>query len=82
MAAASEVKRYAEREHTRFDHQWEIKKDRGYLEFDDAEDEFTHWAAARSRATGDGPLVNASIKGGLHMSAVAWIGRGADAYIL
>jgi hypothetical protein len=55
MAELAEVKRYTERGHTRFDHQWEIKKERGYLEFDDAEEEFAQWAAARSRATGDGP---------------------------
>ena len=55
MADPSKVKRYIEREHTRFDHQWEIRKDRGYREFGDAEEEFTEWAAARSRATGDGP---------------------------
>jgi hypothetical protein len=29
--------------------------DRGYREFDDAAEEFARWAAARSRATGDGP---------------------------
>jgi hypothetical protein len=29
MADPSKVKRYTEWEHTRFDHQWEIKKDRG-----------------------------------------------------
>ena len=39
MADPSKVKRYTEREHTRFDHQWEIKKDRGYREFGDAEEE-------------------------------------------
>src|SRR5260370_776495 len=55
VAGPSKVKRYAEREDTRFDHQWEIRKDRGYREFGDAEEEFTQWAAARSRATGDGP---------------------------
>ncbi|MGH3200219.1 MAG: Tn3 family transposase, partial [Streptosporangiaceae bacterium] len=55
MADPSAVKRYTEREHTRFEHQWEIRKDRGYREFEDAEDEFTRWAAATSRATGDGP---------------------------
>ncbi len=54
MANPSKVKRYTEREHTRFDHQWEIKKDCGYREFGDAEEEFTKWAAW-SRATGDGP---------------------------
>jgi len=50
MADPSEVKRYTERGHTRFDHQWEIKKERGYREFDDAEEEFAQWAAARSPA--------------------------------
>jgi hypothetical protein len=55
VAELAEVKRYTEREHTRFEHQWEIKKDRGYREFDDAAEEFARWAAARSRATGDGP---------------------------
>jgi hypothetical protein len=54
MADPSTVKRYTERDHTRFDHQWEIKKARGYREFGDAEEEFAQWAAARSRATGDG----------------------------
>ena len=53
VAELAEVKRYTEREHTRFEHQWEIKKDRGYREFDDAAEEFARWAAARSR--GDGP---------------------------
>jgi hypothetical protein len=51
----AEVKRYTEREQTRFEHQWESKKDRGYREFDDAAEEFAPWAAARSRATGGGP---------------------------
>jgi hypothetical protein len=37
MTDPSRVKRYTEREHTRFDHQWEIKKDRGYREFCDAD---------------------------------------------
>jgi hypothetical protein len=55
MADLTEVKRYVERGHTRFDHQWEIKNERGYREFDDAGDEFAQWVAARSRATGDGP---------------------------
>ena len=36
LAELAEVKRHTEREHTRFEHQWEIKKNRGYREFDDA----------------------------------------------
>ena len=55
MADPSQVKRYTEREKTRFDHQWEIRRARGYREFADVEAEFSGWVAARSRATGDGP---------------------------
>jgi uncharacterized protein DUF4158 len=55
VADPSQVKRYTEREKTRFDHQWEIRRARGYREFADAEAEFSGWVAARSRATGDGP---------------------------
>jgi Domain of unknown function (DUF4158) len=55
MADPSQVKRYTEREKTRFDHQWEIRRARGYREFAAAEAEFSGWVAARSRATGDGP---------------------------
>jgi TnpA family transposase len=55
VADPSQVKRYTEREKTRFDHQWEIRRARGYREFTDAEEEFSGWVAARSRATGDGP---------------------------
>ena len=51
----SQVKRYTEREKTRFEHQWEIRRARGYREFADAEAEFSGWVAARARATGDGP---------------------------
>jgi hypothetical protein len=55
MADPSQVKRYTERDKTRFDHQWEIRRTRGYREFADAEAEFSGWVAARSRATRDGP---------------------------
>ena len=55
LADPSQVKRYTERDKTRFEHQWEIRRDRGYREFGDAEGEFAEWAAARSRASGDGP---------------------------
>jgi hypothetical protein len=55
MADPSQVKQYTERENTRFDHQWEIRRARGYREFTGAEEEFSGWVAARSRATGDGP---------------------------
>jgi TnpA family transposase len=55
LADPSQVKRYTEREKTRFDHQWEIRRTCGYREFAGAEEEFAGWAAARSRASGDGP---------------------------
>lgn len=55
MPDPSQVKRYTERAKTRFDHQWEIRRARGYRAFDEAEEEFSGWVAARSRATGDGP---------------------------
>ncbi|HUY49236.1 MAG TPA: Tn3 family transposase [Streptosporangiaceae bacterium] len=55
MADPSQVKQYTEREKTRFDHQWEIRRACGYREFADAEEEFAGWAAARARASGDGP---------------------------
>src|SRR5258708_6618913 len=55
MADPSQVKRYTEREKTRFDHQWEIRRAGGYQELAGAEAEFSGWVAARSRASGDGP---------------------------
>lgn len=57
LSDPSQVKRYTERDKTRFDHQWEIRRARGYRVFEDAEEEFSGWVAARSRATGDGPKV-------------------------
>jgi len=36
LADPSRVKRYTERDKTRFEHQWEIRRDRGYREFGDA----------------------------------------------
>jgi TnpA family transposase len=66
MAGPSQVKRYTEREKTRFDHQWEIRRARGYREFAAAEAEFSGWVAARSRATGDGPKA-------IFTDGVAWL---------
>ena len=66
MADPSQVKRYTEREKTRFDHQWEIRRACGYREFADAEAEFFGWVAARSRATGDGPKA-------IFTDGVAWL---------
>ena len=66
MADPSQVKRYTEREKTRFDHQWEIRRARGYREFADAEAEFSGWVAARSRTTGDGPKA-------IFADGVAWL---------
>jgi TnpA family transposase len=41
MADPSQVKRYTEREKTRFDHQWEIRRACGYRELSEAEAEFS-----------------------------------------
>ena len=37
MADPSQVKRYNERAKTRFEHQWEIRRDQGLREFAEAE---------------------------------------------
>jgi hypothetical protein len=66
MADPSQVKRYTERAKTRFDHQWEIRRACGYREFADAEAEFASWAAARSRASGDGPKA-------IFLDGMAWL---------
>jgi hypothetical protein len=66
LADPSQVKRYTEREKTRFEHQWEIRRARGYREFSAAEEEFSGWVAARSRATGDGPKA-------IFTDGVAWL---------
>jgi hypothetical protein len=66
LADPSQVKRYTEREKTRFEHQWEIRRARGYREFADTEVEFAGWVAARSRATGDGPKA-------IFADGVAWL---------
>lgn len=48
------VKRYTERDKTRFDHAWEIARVRGLKEFTEAEAELRGWVAARSWTSGDG----------------------------
>ncbi|MFF3442316.1 DUF4158 domain-containing protein [Streptosporangium sp. NPDC002721] len=55
IADPSQVKRYTERIKTRFDHQWEIRRVRGWKEFAEVEVEFGEWVAARSWTSGDGP---------------------------
>ncbi len=44
----SQVKRYAERTKTRFEHQWEIRQVHGLREFSEVEVELAEWVAARS----------------------------------
>jgi TnpA family transposase len=66
MAGPSQLKRYTERDKTRFDHQWEIRRACGYREFTSAEEKFSGWVAARSRATGDGPKA-------IFTDGVAWL---------
>lgn len=55
VADPSCLKRYAEREKTRFKHQWEIRQAFGWKDFADVEEQFGEWIAARSWASGDGP---------------------------
>ncbi|MFD0884521.1 DUF4158 domain-containing protein [Streptosporangium algeriense] len=51
----SQVKRYAERHETPFDHQRDIRRAYGRKDFTDVDGEFTAWVAARSWTSGDGP---------------------------
>jgi len=51
----SQVKRYAERQPTRFDHQRDIRRVYGWRDFASVEGEFVAWVAARSWTSGDGP---------------------------
>ncbi|MFC4062898.1 DUF4158 domain-containing protein [Planomonospora corallina] len=53
----SQVKRYAERRPTPFDHQQEIRRVCEWKDFTDVEGEFAAWVAARSWTSGDGPKV-------------------------
>jgi len=66
FSTSGRATRYTEREKTRFEHQWEIPRARGYREFADAEEEFSGWVAARSRATGNGPKA-------IFTDGVAWL---------
>ncbi|WP_440107909.1 Tn3 family transposase, partial [Streptosporangium sp. H16] len=52
---ASQVKRYAERRETPFDHQRDIRRAYGWKDFTDVDGEFAAWVAARSWTSGDGP---------------------------
>jgi TnpA family transposase len=49
------VKRYTERDKTRFDHAWEIARVYHLKEFTEVEGELRAWVAARSWTSGDGP---------------------------
>ena len=51
----SQVKRYAERRETPFDHQRDIRRVYGWKDFTDVDDEFAAWVAARSWTSGDRP---------------------------
>ena len=55
IADPSCVKRYTERDKTRFDHAWEIQRAYGLKDFAASEDELREWVAARSWTSGDGP---------------------------
>ncbi|GAA5065178.1 TnpA family transposase [Thermocatellispora tengchongensis] len=51
----SQVKRYAERRETPFDHQRDIRRAYGWKDFTDVDGEFAAWVTARSWTSGDGP---------------------------
>ena len=55
IADPSCVKRYTDRDKTRFDHAWEIQRACGLKDFTDAEEQLREWVAARSWTSGDGP---------------------------
>lgn len=66
VADPSCVKKYTERTKTRFDHQWEIRRECGLKEFAAVEAEMREWVAARSWTSGDGPKA-------IFADAVRWL---------
>src|SRR5487761_1355256 len=60
------VKRYTEREKTRFDHAWEIRQAYELKEFAESEAGLRKWVAARSWTSGDGPKA-------IFTDAVRWL---------
>lgn len=66
IAEASCVKYYGEREKTRVEHVWEIRRVEGWREFAEVGDELGEWIEARAWTTGDGPKA-------LFDAAVAWL---------
>jgi hypothetical protein len=68
VADPSCVKAYAEREKTRLEHQWEIAREYGYIDFPSAQVDLARWIDDRAWATGEGPRA-------LFDGAVAWLRR-------
>lgn len=66
IADPSCVKRYTDRDKTRFDHAWEIQRACGLKDFAGAEEQLREWVAARSWTSGDGPKV-------VFRDAVRWL---------
>jgi hypothetical protein len=60
------VKRYTERDKTRFDHAWEIQRVYKLKDFAEVEGELRAWVAARSWTSGDGPKA-------IFTDAVGWL---------
>jgi hypothetical protein len=60
------VKAYAERDKTRLEHIWEIRKADDWREFSEVEDELAEWIEGRAWTTGDGPKA-------LFDAAVGWL---------
>jgi TnpA family transposase len=66
IADPSCVKEYTERQKTRFDHAWEIRRVYGLKDFAEVEDGLREWVAARSWTSGDGPKA-------IFTDAVRWL---------
>src|SRR6266508_1013698 len=51
----SRAKGYLEREKTRFEHAWDIRRERRLRDFADVESELARWVDAQAWTTGEGP---------------------------
>ncbi|MFE5843842.1 Tn3 family transposase [Streptomyces niveus] len=66
IADSSVLKAYGEREKTRFEHMWELRRLLEYREFAEMEAELRAWVDARAWTTGEGPKA-------LFDAAVGWL---------
>lgn len=68
VADPSCVKAYAEREKTRLEHQWEIAREYGFIDFPSGQADLGRWIDDRAWTTGEGPRA-------LFDGAVSWLRR-------